>query len=223
MLLGTSKWRHERKINDVVEKVEKGEHEAIEKLKSYYPSGALGDTEDGNQVVLYRMAMVDFPALLKEFTTEELAILNIASLEMAWRKYPQGNMFLIIDLGFSEDEKKTNAPVDSIWKVQPYISALMKSVKVSSAEVDPNFPESFQKIFFVRVPSAFWASWKIAQYFVAERTRSKIEVLSSEKSIYNKIKQHLPDELIPTYLGGKHAMENIPPGGKYDLFLEQQN
>mmetsp|Transcript_12447 Transcript_12447/g.14303 ORF Transcript_12447/g.14303 Transcript_12447/m.14303 type:complete len:198 (+) Transcript_12447:127-720(+) len=106
MIVGTSKWRHERSIEDLMTKSHAGNDVKLKELFDYYPSGMLGGNEvTGEQVCLQRLSMVDFPSILKNYTVEHVAQVNTIKLETLWREHPRGDHFIIIDLGHCDSEK----------------------------------------------------------------------------------------------------------------------
>jgi hypothetical protein len=179
-------------------------------FRAYYPSKLLG-MSGRRPISLYRMICADFPGLLKESSMQAICDFNIFQLSMSWKLFPQGDGVLIIDLG--HDELDTNLPVSSIWEIKSYVGALLKVVQFVAGQVDPAFPESFDRIFFTRPPSVFAGAWKIAQFFVSERTRTKINVLGSTEKSWEPMYKFIPRELLPPFLGGTNEAP-FPPGGR---------
>lgn len=225
-LTDSSRWRHERKVKDIRARYaaaaqqestvtqDAAEDAEIDRttpkfMLDYFPCGKIGES-NGRSISLYRLTMVDFPAVLEHDLVEQVINVNLIQLAADWENYPQGKGILIVDLWYNEDDDR---PVSG-WGWNSYISALTTVSKAVSKQIDPHFPETFSKVFIVRPPRIFWATWKVAKYIVSDRTRSKINVLGSTEDSWGPLYEHVPKALLPVYLGGTNLSPSISPGGK---------
>jgi CRAL/TRIO domain len=64
------------------------------------------------------------------------------------------------------------------------------------------FPETMCKMFIVNAPTFFAATWRLIKGWLDPRTASKIEVISSRKTMEKKIKEVVDDDQIPSDYGG---------------------
>lgn len=63
------------------------------------------------------------------------------------------------------------------------------------------YPGSLGQMIVVNAPSAFTMVWAIIKGFYSEDTRNKIKILGS--NYMSHLQEHLDDEDIPSFLGGK--------------------
>ena len=71
-------------------------------------------------------------------------------------------------------------------------------------------------VFFTRAPSPFWATWKIAQHLVAERTRNKIKIFTGENAKAQLLKEGVEERFIPDCLGGPASTAHLAKGGRLE-------
>jgi len=203
----SSGWRQKYGIDEIHETFRNLSTTFAKQLNQYYPVCNLGHMPSGDPVVIYRLSMVDFPGLLREFSAESLVQFNIHMLETSWRNFPKGNGILILDLGYNKGE--TPRPMSP---VKAYVSALLKMMKLLASEVDPHYPESFKTIFITRPPAIFWATWKVAKYFIVEETRKKVRIFSGKKGL-DRLQQAIDPSILPSFLNGSNTV--TIPCGKY--------
>jgi hypothetical protein len=205
-----STWRLEYKTKDLIERVESETCSQVHRFaKAYFPMGVIGKDNEGRSVVLNHLAAVDFPKILAEFGLENALEYAIYVQEKSLQTNSNGQCVVILHLGISDH---ANPPVTSILEIRTWISAMLKFIQPLSAIVDPYYPESNFKIFFTEAPAMFWATWAIAKNFVNERTREKVEVLTTNSS--KRILECLPKDVVPTFLGGTNKLQGMGRGGK---------
>jgi len=206
-LLRTAAWRESYDADGLVDYVESADADArLALLRAHYPMAPLVKDDAGNNVVLLRMAMVDYPGLQKQvgsemFTKCTLFVARARSggkptpadsvylQEKNLRVNPNTQTVLIIDLGYSESD--TARPIDSMWGVKDWSTAMLAQIKAQSALIEPAYPESFVKIIFTRAPAVFAGIWAMAQLFIAEATAKKFVVLNADDPKPELLK-HLP-------------------------------
>jgi hypothetical protein len=216
VLRKTSTWRAEHRVPELAQRfLDAGEDPTAPRkspqfLRAYYPSRMIG-TWQGRPVSLYRMGVVDFSGLLKQSSLQAIVDLQVFQMDTFWRMHPQGDAILIIDVGFAD--KEPNLPIQSVWDVQPFINGLLAVVKAIGKVVDPAYPESFSAIYITRPPLIFQSIWKVARLFVAERTRSKIQVLGTSQESLHPLHQAVSKALLPLFLGGTHTRD-FPAAGR---------
>jgi len=206
-----SKWRFEKKVDTLYERYSADSSISTRFAKAYFPATILGRDPEGRPICLNQMGVVDYPKIMQEFGIEKVIEYSIYTCEEAMRDNPLKQNIIVLNLG---QEGHPNPPFTSIFEVGGWVSALLSYVQALSGVVDPYYPETTYKMIFLNAPSMFWASWKVAQTFLHERTRQKVEVYSSAESSNKRMQELLPDSLIPYNLGGSNNLQGVGKGGR---------
>jgi hypothetical protein len=183
--------------------------------RAYLPLGVIGHEYEGRPVTMTRLAAIDFPRILSEFDLNRAIEYMIYIQETLLRGNDIGEAVVILDLGVDD---LANPPMSSILDTRAWVAGLLKFLAPYSAIVDPYYPETFAKIFIVRAPSMFAAVYSVAKTFIAENTIEKIAIYSNSKSGTEKaleaMRELIPNEIIPSFLGGGNYKLGIGQGGK---------
>ena len=131
--------------------------------------------------------------------------LLLAQIERALAAHPAGQGVLLMDLG---EENREHQPGMSY--LSAYISEVKAFVKALAPVMSEHYAETFQRIYFVRVPFLFWAVWKVVSLFLPARTQRKVTILTSNTA---ELQQHLPAETLPRELGGTNAVDTVRRDG----------
>eukprot|EP01052_Picozoa_sp_SAG31_P009734 SAG31_NODE_518_length_14674_cov_39.604803_10_plen_198_part_00 len=98
----------------------------------------------------------------------------------------------------------TGISASTLWNIN-----VVKSVAAIGPEY---YPECSEKVFIVRAPWLITKVFGAVSVLLPERTRQKVEILSGEcieqkwnapKQVVPQLEQHLTEELLPQFLGGK--------------------
>jgi len=208
----SNSWRCTREMHNFLEEWEMSKELEVEFLKDYMPYGVTGANYLGMPVEVRKMTMVDYPGLLRIMDIDFLIRSQISSMERAWNTYPMGQGTMIFDLGIDESCKVDTRPLQSIFQMKKYISTMTKVLKKLAEEIDPNYPEAFSKILFIRPPAVFAGVLKIIKLSFSERSRSQVQILSKNYS-KEELMKYVPESAIPAYLDGTSPVV-LPYGGK---------
>merc|ERR1712232_432899 len=127
-------------------------------------------------------------------------------MEKSWNNYPLGQGTMIFDLGIDESDEVDTRPLQSIFQMKKYISTMTRVLKKLGEDIDPNYPEAFSKILFIRPPAMFASIIKIVKLSFSERSRSQVQVLSKKYS-KEELMKYVPEDAIPAYLDGTSPVE----------------
>lgn len=78
--------------------------------------------------------------------------------------------------------------------------------------IDPFYPESFLKVFFVRAPGYISGMYNTFNEQLPKNTREKVQIIRNSSSL-DKLLDFVPLESLPSDIGGG-SEEVIPPGGR---------
>jgi len=209
-----AEWRYDSNIDTLVDVWGvQTKTRSAQLLKDTWPVFDLGTTHNGqgDRIILFRLAMCDFPGYYRACASEDVTHHTLYEFERV-RQSSKRHVILIVDLGFSDDD--VNRPINSVGQLRTWIAASMQYLGTMTKLIDPYFPDMFSKIIFVRTPATFWATWRVAQLLIPERTRDKITVLTADAAIERLSAMLHGEELcIPEYLGGKFAANFASKGG----------
>lgn len=184
----------------------------VKLLQNTFPVGLLNVRHEDRPIFLYRFVMVDFPRYFELCGLELLMKMTVYYLERIVASATKtGDSIMIMDLGFTKG-MDVDPPIKSLWEVQTYISYLMKYLKPLTGIADPYYPETNHIIIFTRAPTVFWGVWKVVSLLIAERTKQKVVVYTSDKP-QDDLAKHLPLSAIPDVLGGQASTAHLPKGG----------
>eukprot|EP00927_Polykrikos_kofoidii_P084843 TRINITY_DN9059_c0_g1_i3.p1 TRINITY_DN9059_c0_g1~~TRINITY_DN9059_c0_g1_i3.p1 ORF type:complete len:185 (+),score=17.71 TRINITY_DN9059_c0_g1_i3:323-877(+) len=104
------------------------------------------------------------------------------------RKYPLGNAIFVVDMAGLG------------WK-DCSVNVAKAYAKLVSCR-DMLMPNTLKRIFLVRAPGVFAASWNMVKRFLDPATASKVEIICGDAASLALLRRHLPNEIIPGYMGG---------------------
>lgn len=115
---------------------------------------------------------------------------------------------MLVDLGGDGDGSKT---VLKLANISAWLRSAMNYIKALAQVIDPFYPETFYKVFFVRAPMYVTGMYNTMNEQLPENTRKKIEIINS-KQVAKKLKEFIPQTSLPQSLGGE-SKEEVPNGG----------
>lgn len=153
-------------------------------------------------------------ALITQIPERDLLDLHIARMEEGekvrmeiWKstgRYPEEGCLVVQDLrGLSFKHL--------------YTPALPVFQKFNAIDAD-HYPEGLMRLYFVNVPSVFTVLWNVVKNFIDRRTLDKMVITGA--GFLDQLKQEVPPENIPPYLGGLcDKCPNglcVPDAGRFD-------
>jgi hypothetical protein len=209
-------WREEYKTDQLIQQWESDQSREALLLKSTWPFGIIGHDGYNRPIQLYRMVMVDFVGYQREVGMDLIIRHNCWRLEKNNQEETE-SAILLIDLGYNNGSivpqcKDERPVITSFFTMRTWISGLMHYLSALTKIFDVGYPESYHKIIFLRAPVHFWATWKIAQLLIAENTRKKVIILTSNNP-HDRLLEYIPEHCIPDYLNGTAPTDGIPQGG----------
>lgn len=203
-----AKWRHEYGTDSVVEDWQKDESKEAKLLRKYFPMGCPGLDNRGRPIQFLRLAMVDFTSLEKLVGLDKMVKHTIHLFEIALRQNRWGEFIMLVDLGGDADNSKN---VLKLSNISSWLRSAMNYIKALAKVIDPFYPETFFRVFFVRAPMYVTGMYNTMSEQLPESTRKKVEIINSTQ-IVKKLKDYIPATSLPEGLGGG-SKEEIPKGG----------
>ncbi|XP_002065256.3 protein real-time [Drosophila willistoni] len=193
MLCDSLKWRHEHRIDKLLEEYSKP---AV--VVEHFPGGWHHHDKDGRPIYILRLGHMDVKGLLKSLGMEGLLKLALHICEEGIQKInesaerldkPVLNWSLLVDLeGLS---------MRHLWR--PGIKALLYIIET----VERNYPETMGRVLVVRAPRVFPIAWTIVSAFIDEHTRSKFLFYGPDLAHMKEgLVQYIDEEIVPDFLGG---------------------
>ncbi|GMI16001.1 hypothetical protein TrVE_jg1400 [Triparma verrucosa] len=199
------RWREEVKIDEIWAS-RQGRREDMSKVvqlaeKVFYGtalSGEHGSTLEGGPIMFDRMGKVDLNCIAScPGLEDEVCNSYMAYLEGVWRKARsckggRGKALVVVDLsGLSTSHLRHIGIIKRIAQIGP-----------------PRYPETTCGVALIRGPWVLSGVYKIISPILPENTRRKIMIWGSD--YLAKLREKLPEEHIPTYIGGtKWAGEQV--------------
>ena len=87
-------------------------------------------------------------------------------------------------------------------------------IQKGSGIMQDNYPECLGQMFIINAPFVFTAVYAIVKNFVDEKTRKKIQIVSSSYT-QSTLLEHVDEEQLPVFLGGKNEHELIEDHGPW--------
>lgn len=209
-LVKCGEWRHDYGIDTIIEEWESNISRSALLLKRSWPMKIIGEDDAGRKVILFRISMCDFPGFYRACSSEDITRHSVYGFEKNLIETKGRHSVLIIDLGYSAQD--VNRPIESFGQVRTWIAGLMQYLGSLTKIFDPYYPETYHRIIFTRAPAPFWATWRVVQLLIAERTRAKIVILTGQYP-KEKLLEHLPLKAIPDFLEGEASTADFPRGG----------
>jgi len=206
LLKNCAAWRQEFRTEAILETWPKTMTKGAVLMRENWCMGLTGTDYDGRPVHYFHLAKVDFPALIKHAKMENMVRHNVFLLETAMRDNPRGEAIMIVDLGTSGD-----APFQ-LKNVTKWLQSVVSFIKAMSKIADPYYPESYFRIYFVRVPAALERLFRGVSGTLNEATLAKVVVLK-KADVLQTLADDIPKASIPTELGGESKVD-LAPGGK---------
>ena len=208
-------WRRDYKADNLIHsiEVERKAEPLVRAARAYIPMGIVAHDADGRPIMLDRLAAVDFVRAIQEFGLETVMVFAFYLQEKLLERNPTQEAIIILDLGQDDLE---NPPIGSLFEARAWVGAFLKFLQPFAAWADPYYAELYHRIFIVRAPSFFAATWAVAKTFIAENTVAKIQIFTSGKSdkALTAMRELMTDDMIPELLGGKNKCVGMGRGGK---------
>lgn len=158
------------------------------------PHAYPGFDKDGRPIYIEKIGIAHFPTITGVLSPEDLNLIHIRQMERLVRMC-------------RESTEKTGKYVENFTCIFDLKGLNMshrhglKFIQACAAIDQDNYPERMGKLFVVNAPRLFPFFWKICSRWVDEKTRSKINVLSS-KSRDEKLLAQIPSHFLPKEYGG---------------------
>ena len=178
-------------------------------MHKYFPMGCPGLDNRGRPIQFLRLAMIDFTSLEKLVGLDLMVKHTVHLFEIALRKNPWGEFIMLVDLGGDADS--SSKTVLKLSTISTWLRSAMNYIKALAKVIDPFYPETFFKVFFVRAPMYITGMYNTMSEQLPEATRKKVEIINSSQ-IAKKLSDYLPITSLPPSLGGE-SKEEIPKGG----------
>ncbi|CAK9018536.1 DBH-like monooxygenase protein 2 homolog [Durusdinium trenchii] len=205
LLKACAKWREEYGANDITETWPKVNTSQAELVRRFWPMGVTGQDFSNRPVHYFHISMVDFPKLLKYCSMDMIVRHNVYLLEKAYDANPRGEAVMIVDLG-SDGDKTFN-----LRNITRWLQGAVLFLKAMSKIADPYYPESYFRIYFVRVHKIFEKMYKTMSATLAEGTLSKVLMLKRD-GMLDKLLEDIALESLPQELGGTSTAEIVKGG-----------
>mmetsp|Transcript_14194 Transcript_14194/g.27600 ORF Transcript_14194/g.27600 Transcript_14194/m.27600 type:complete len:341 (-) Transcript_14194:85-1107(-) len=197
LLKNTARWRVEYGTNDITKTWPLVQTFEARLIRNHWPMAVTGKDFDQRPVHYFHMAHVDFPALVENVGVDILVRHNVYLMEMALQENPRGEAIMIVDLGTHK-----GLGAFSFLSLTKWLQAVVQFVKAMAKIADPYYPESYFRIYFIRVHKVFEKMYKTMSSNLAENTLSKVQVLP-EEGMFEALLEDIPKESLPETLGGE--------------------
>jgi len=202
-------WRKKHGVDKIL-----SEYQEPPVVKEYFPGGWAHHDKEGRPVFLIRLGQMDAKGLIRSVGEEGLTKLTLHICEEGLKlteesshrlNKPISTWTMLLDL--------EGLNMRHLWR--PGIKALLHIIEICEA----NYPETLGRVLIIRAPRVFPILWTLVCPLIDETSRAKFLFYSTDGTRgdqlaqqYQGLKDYLPEERIPDWLGGP-AATGIPEGG----------
>lgn len=209
MLSSSLIWRKKHGVDKIL-----SEYQEPPVVKEYFPGGWHLHDKEGRPVFLLRLGQMDAKGLIRSVGEEGLTKLTLHICEEGLKlteesshrlNKPISTWTMLLDL--------EGLNMRHLWR--PGIKALLHIIEICEA----NYPETLGRVLIIRAPRVFPILWTLVCPLIDETSRAKFLFYATDGQRNDQLaqqsaglKDYLPEEMIPNWLGGQ-AVSRIPEGG----------
>ena len=185
----TRHWRETEGIDNILQE----EQPDYFTIKNLYPHYHAGKGKDGNIVFFERPGDLEREQLLARGIKNDKLIRHFLFVtEYQWEVLCKG------------DQTAKGISVIDIENVKMHMLAgeNMEYLKTTIGYANQHYPERSYVVYVVNAPVWFSWFWKAIKPWIHPNTQRKVRILSKNETLEG-LKEHIDEELIPSYYGGK--------------------
>jgi len=209
MLSSSLIWRKKHGVDKIL-----SEYQEPSAIKNYFPGGWHHYDTEGRPVFLFRLGQMDAKGIIRSVGEEGLTKLTLHICEEGLKlteesahrlNKPISTWTMLLDL--------EGLNMRHLWR--PGVKALLHIIEICEA----NYPETLGRVLIIRAPRVFPILWTLVCPLIDETSRGKFLFYAGTDNNRGEqflgpggLKEYLPEERIPDWLGGP-AATGIPEGG----------
>eukprot|EP00092_Neocalanus_flemingeri_P014563 GFUD01015712.1.p1 GENE.GFUD01015712.1~~GFUD01015712.1.p1 ORF type:complete len:748 (+),score=196.06 GFUD01015712.1:565-2808(+) len=208
MLSSSLIWRKKHGVDKIL-----SEYQEPAAIKDYFPGGWYHYDMEGRPVFLLRLGQMDAKGIIRSVGEEGLTKLTLHICEEGLKlteesahrlNKPISTWTMLLDL--------EGLNMRHLWR--PGVKALLHIIEICEA----NYPETLGRVLIIRAPRVFPILWTLVCPLIDETSRGKFLFYAGTDNRGDQflgpggLKEYLPEERIPDWLGGP-AATGIPEGG----------
>jgi len=208
MLSSSLIWRKKHGVDKIL-----SEYQEPPVIKDYFPGGWHHYDVEGRPVFVLRLGQMDAKGIIRSVGEEGLTKLTLRVCEEGLKlteesahrlNKPISTWTMLLDL--------EGLNMRHLWR--PGVKALLHIIEICEA----NYPETLGRVLIIRAPRVFPILWTLVCPLIDETSRSKFLFYAGGDHRGDQflgpggLKEYLPEERIPDWLGGP-AATGIPEGG----------
>jgi len=208
MLSSSLIWRKKHGVDKIL-----SEYQEPSAIKNYFPGGWHHYDMEGRPVFLLRLGQMDAKGIIRSVGEEGLTKLTLHICEEGLKlteesahrlNKPISTWTMLLDLD--------GLNMRHLWR--PGVKALLHIIEICEA----NYPETLGRVLIIRAPRVFPILWTLVCPLIDETSRGKFLFYAGTDNRGEQflgpggLKEYLPEERIPDWLGGP-AATGIPEGG----------
>ena len=205
------KWRKKKNLNRIFET-------DFKELLKILNRGKYNIDKKGRPIIINQLGNFKPELFLEKFKFEDLEDFLIKMYEQ---------LFYIV---FPICSKIANKKIDKVFVIMDLKGVQLKKIfnsdfrgvlKKLTKATSAYFPETLGKVFILNAPFYFRFIWKIVQYWIDEKTRTRFEIFSGNGE--KALKEMIDERDLPVFLGGK-CEEKLQdePGPWNDYIIEAE-
>jgi len=220
MLSSSLIWRKKHGVDKIL-----SEYQEPSVIKNYFPGGWHHYDSEGRPVFLLRLGQMDAKGIIRSVGEEGLTKLTLHVCEEGLKlteesahrlNKPISTWTMLLDL--------EGLNMRHLWR--PGVKALLHIIEICEA----NYPETLGRVLIIRAPRVFPILWTLVCPLIDETSRGKFLFYAGTDNNRGEqflgpggLKEYLPEERIPDWLGGP-AATGIPEGGLVpkSFYMSQQ-
>jgi len=208
MLSSSLIWRKKHGVDKIL-----SEYQEPAVIKDYFPGGWHHYDMEGRPVFVLRLGQMDAKGIIRSIGEEGLIKLTLQICEEGLKlteesahrlNKPISTWTMLLDL--------EGLNMRHLWR--PGVKALLHIIEICEA----NYPETLGRVLIIRAPRVFPILWTLVCPLIDETSRGKFLFYAGTDNRGEQflgpggLKEYVPEERIPDWLGGP-AATGIPEGG----------
>ena len=195
MLRNTLKWREKWHTDQCLERTFL-ENESLYELICSQNAFYVGHGRQGHPIYIDYVANMPWKRILSEFTDIEV-YLRTQIQTMEWQQ----------QMVFKPASIRAGYPITqiiNIWNLKGltlnnFTGEIKNVTRMAMSLTQDNYPESLYQSYIINAPKIFTMIWSVIKFFLDQKTRNKVHIMGSGKSMFDHLSKKLGPDSKVTY------------------------